>query len=75
MDTVKIKWKTLRDEGLAELDAPLVDLTRPQNIDSSLRLSTYGWVRDGLETPIGLIMDLYTMERLLKQTALNVQNH
>ena len=61
MDTVQRKWEILRDEGLDEIDAPLVDLTRPQDMDPTIRLSTYGWVRGWTGEPnwlnYGLIYD------------------
>lgn len=61
MDTVQRKWEILRDEGLDEIDAPLIDLTRPQDMDPTIRLSTYGWVRGWTGEPnwlnYGLIYD------------------
>ena len=66
MDIVQNKWKILRDEGLAEIDAPQIDLTRPHCADPSLHLSIYGWVRGWTGDPNWLNYGLVYNGKLMK---------
>jgi aspartyl/asparaginyl beta-hydroxylase (cupin superfamily) len=66
MDTVQKKWETLRDEGLAEMNAPIIELTRPQDIDPSIRLSMHGWVRGWTDDPNWINYGLVYNSKLMK---------